>query len=71
MSRDAGLLLERGGAIALPLDGRHPLLAQWLVWHHDAVARRRAGKAAREVVLAGRGAAERTTRLVQELVAGD
>ena len=71
MSRDAGLLLERGGAIALPPDGRHPLLAQWLAWHHDAAARRRAGAAAREVVLAGRGAAERTTRLVQELVAGD
>jgi len=71
MSRDAGLLLEGGGAIALPVDGRRPLLSQWLVWHHDAAARRRAGKAARQVVQAGRGAAERTTRLVQELVAGD
>jgi 3-deoxy-D-manno-octulosonic-acid transferase len=71
MSRDAGLLLEGGGAIALPVDGRRALLSQWLVWHHDGAARRRAGKAAREVVLAGRGAAERTTRLVLELVAGD
>lgn len=71
MSRDAGLLLEGGGAIALPVDGRRALLSQWLVWHHDATARLQAGKVARQVVLAGRGAAERTTRLVQELVAGD
>jgi 3-deoxy-D-manno-octulosonic-acid transferase len=67
-SRDAGLLLERGGAVALPEDGRHALHAQWLVWHHDPVARRRAGAAARGVVLAGRGASERTTQLVRELV---
>ncbi len=68
MSRDAGLLLERGGAVALPAGGRHPLLSQWLVWHHDPAARRQAGDAARQVVLEGRGAAERTTRLVRELV---
>jgi 3-deoxy-D-manno-octulosonic-acid transferase len=67
-SRDAGLLLERGGAVALPADGRTALHSQWLVWHHDAAARRRAGAAARGVVLAGRGAAERTTALVRELV---
>jgi 3-deoxy-D-manno-octulosonic-acid transferase len=67
-SRDAGLLLERGGAVALPADGRNALHSQWLVWHHDAAARRRAGAAARGIVLAGRGAAERTTTLVRELV---
>jgi 3-deoxy-D-manno-octulosonic-acid transferase len=67
-SRDAGLLLERGGAVALPDDGRRALHAQLLVWHHDAAARRRAGAAARGVVLAGRGASERTTALVRELV---
>ena len=67
-SRDAALLLERGGAVALPADGRRALHAQWLVWHHDAAARRRAGAAARGVVLAGRGASERTTALVRELV---
>lgn len=67
-SRDAELLLERGGAVALPADGRRSLHAQWLVWHHDAAARRRAGAAARSVVLAGRGASERTTQLVRELV---
>ena len=68
MSRDAGLLLERGGAVALPSDGRHPLHSQWLVWHHDAAARRKAGAAAKEVVAEGRGASERTTALVRELV---
>ncbi|MGH7529334.1 MAG: 3-deoxy-D-manno-octulosonic acid transferase [Gemmatimonadales bacterium] len=68
MSRDAELLLAQGGAIALPADGRHPLHSQWLVWHHDAAARRKAGAAAKGVVAAGRGAAERTTALVRELV---
>src|SRR5439155_1497594 len=42
MSRDAALLIERGGAVALPADGRHPLHSQWLVWHHDPAARRKA-----------------------------
>ena len=68
MSRDAGLLLERGGAVALPNDARHPLHSQWLVWHHDAEARRKAGAAAKAVVAEGRGASERTTALVRELV---
>jgi 3-deoxy-D-manno-octulosonic-acid transferase len=70
MSRDAGLLLERGGAVALPQppDARQALHAQWLVWHHDPAARRRAGEAARQVVQEGRGAAERTTALVRELL---
>jgi len=68
MSRDATLLLEQGGAVALPSDARHPLHSQWLVWHHDPAARRKAGKAAKEVVAEGRGAAERTTALVRGLV---
>jgi 3-deoxy-D-manno-octulosonic-acid transferase len=68
-SRDAGLLLERGGAKALPSrDGAQTLLAQWLAWHDDAPARRRAGDAARAVVMAGRGAAARTADLVRALV---
>ena len=68
MSRDAGLLLERGGAVALPGDARHPLHSQWLVWHHDIEARRKAGAAAKAVVAEGRGASERTTALVRDLV---
>jgi 3-deoxy-D-manno-octulosonic-acid transferase len=68
MSRDAHLLLERGGAVALPADGRQPLHAQWLVWFHDPAARRKAGAVGKQVVREGRGAAERTTALVQQLV---
>ena len=68
MSRDATLLLEHGGAVALPADARHPLHAQWLVWHHDPAARRKAGKAAKQMVQEGRGASERTTALVRGLV---
>jgi 3-deoxy-D-manno-octulosonic-acid transferase len=68
MSRDAHLLLERGGAVAVPADGRHPLHSQWLVWFHDPVARKKAGAVGQQVVREGRGAAERTTALVQQLV---
>ena len=68
MSRDAELLIERGAAAALPADARHPLHSQWLVWHHDPAARRKAGDAAKQVVAEGRGASERTTALVRELV---
>jgi len=68
MSRDATLLLEKGGAVALPSDGRHPLHSQWLVWHHDPTARANAGKAGKQLIEEGRGASERTTALVQGLV---
>jgi len=68
MSRDAALLIERGGAVALPGDGRHPLHSQCLVWHHDPAARRKAGDAGKRLVQEGRGAAERTTALVRKLV---
>ncbi len=70
MSRDAALLLDRGGAVALPADGRHPLHSQWLVWHHDPAARKKAADAGKRLVGEGRGAAERTTALVKKLVAG-
>ena len=70
MSRDAALLLDQGGAVALPADGRHPLHSQWLVWHHDPAARHKAGTAALEMIEAGRGASERTTALVRGLVEG-
>lgn len=69
MSRDAGLLLGTGGGVALPEDGRKPLLARWSVWHHDAAARKAAGLAARRLVEEGRGAAERTADLVRGLLA--
>src|SRR5437762_1038222 len=71
MSRDAALLIERGGAVALPADGRHPLHSQCLVWYHDPAARRKAGQAGKQLVQQGRGAAERTTALVRELVEGN
>jgi len=67
-SRDAHLLIERGGAIPLPLEGRQPLHAQWLVWIHDARVRKQAGEAGKRMVREGRGAAERTTTLVEKLV---
>jgi 3-deoxy-D-manno-octulosonic-acid transferase len=68
MSRDAHLLIERGGAVALPQDGRQPLHSQWLVWFHDPAVRRKAGGVGQQVMREGRGAAERTTALVEQLV---
>jgi len=68
MSRDAALLLERGGAVALEADGQRPLHSQWLVWYHDPAARAKAGAAGKQLVREGRGAAERTTELVRRLV---
>ena len=68
MSRDAALLIEQEGVIALAADGRHPLHSQWLVWFHDPAARRKAGAVGKTLVQGGRGAAERTTAMVQRLV---
>ncbi len=67
-SRDAQLLIAGEGAVALPADGRQALHSQWLVWFHDPAARRKAGAVGRQMVQAGRGAAERTTALVERLV---
>ena len=71
MSRDAHVLLDQGGAIAVAADGRQPLHAQWLVWFHDPAARKKAGAVGKRVVREGRGAAERTTALVQLLIPED
>jgi 3-deoxy-D-manno-octulosonic-acid transferase len=71
MSRDAALLLDRRGAVALPDGGREALHAQWLVWHRDPAARRTAGEAGKRLVGEGRGAAERTTMLVERLMLDD
>ncbi|HMA42193.1 MAG TPA: glycosyltransferase N-terminal domain-containing protein [Gemmatimonadales bacterium] len=70
MSRDAALLLERGGAVALPApSGARQLLAeQWRRWQSDVAARTRAGTAAAAVVREGRGAAARTAALVIALL---
>jgi len=70
MSRDAQLLIDKGAVVSMPADGRHPLHSQWLVWYHDPAARQKAGKSGKAVVQAGRGAADRTTALVFELVRG-
>src|SRR2546426_4867188 len=45
MSRDATLLLERGGAVALPAAGRQPLHAQWLVLDPHPAAPEKGGGA--------------------------
>src|SRR2546427_12309505 len=55
MSRDAALLLERGGAVALPAAGRQPLHAQWLVWDHDPAAPEKAGGIGRRPAREGSG----------------
>jgi 3-deoxy-D-manno-octulosonic-acid transferase len=70
MSRDAGILIERGAAVALPAayEGRTALRDLWLHWRHDPPARANAGAAGASVVREGRGAAVRTAALVTELL---
>lgn len=68
MSRDAGLLLRRGGAVALPEEGHRALVGQWRSWRNDPAARARVGGAAAALVREGRGAAERAAAVVQDLV---
>jgi 3-deoxy-D-manno-octulosonic-acid transferase len=67
-SRDAGLLLQGGAALALPRDGSRLLAERWRQWHTDAAQRERAGAAAANVVRRGRGATARTLTLVRQLV---
>ena len=71
-SRDARLLLEAGGAWSAsekdPAAAAAEVGERWLGWLAGA-ERRTAGERAAAVVAAGRGAADRTTALVEELVA--
>jgi 3-deoxy-D-manno-octulosonic-acid transferase len=65
-SRDAALLLRaRGARSVATVDETVEVLAQWF---GDAAARRAAGEAARALVEAGTGAAERTLALVLRLL---
>ena len=70
-SRDAALLIGRGAALPLPLDGREALLRQWQSWRRDPTARDRAGRTAAELVKGETGATERTAALVRLLVEGE
>ncbi len=65
-SRDALLLLKSGGArTTSDVPALEAALVEWL---EDATARTRAGVCARKVVEDGRGAAERSTRMVERLM---
>ena len=65
-SRDAGLLIEaRAAATATDATSLDAMLEMWL---DDETARRASGDAAREVVRAGLGAAERSYELVAALM---
>jgi 3-deoxy-D-manno-octulosonic-acid transferase len=66
-SRDAGLLLDAGGAVTAA--DSWSLDAALEYWLTDADLRRAAGEAARSVVRNGLGAAERSYALVSELLA--
>jgi 3-deoxy-D-manno-octulosonic-acid transferase len=70
-SRDAGLLLSAGAALALPEDGEKAsrnLADWWLSGIADPAARRMAGGRSREVVERGLGAARRSAELLAELI---
>jgi 3-deoxy-D-manno-octulosonic-acid transferase len=66
MSRDAGVLLERGGARVVP--AASALREVWLDWRRDAPGRAIAGAAGAAAVREGRGAADRTAALVTALL---
>jgi 3-deoxy-D-manno-octulosonic-acid transferase len=71
-SRDAGLLLEAGGATALPHPGSGRAAAalqrQWDGWLLDDAGRQREGHRAREVVDQGVGASRRSAEMLAELI---
>ncbi len=71
-SRDAGLLLQAGGAEALwtwePEQAAQALLTLWERWITDESSRAAQGREARRVVAEGAGAAERSAAMVEGLV---
>lgn len=70
-SREAGLLLEAGGAESLDLpDPVRQLGAWWSRMLGERDDRERMGRAAAAVIDAGRGAAERQAAMIERLVTG-
>lgn len=70
-SREAGLLLDAGAAVALPPRSHGAALrlaAVWRGWLDGEALRRQAGTAALGVVNAGLGAADRQAELIERLV---
>jgi 3-deoxy-D-manno-octulosonic-acid transferase len=70
-SRDAALLLADKGGVALPSRASNPigsLERQWGEWIIDDVGRKTQGQRARTVVERGLGAAERSARMLIELI---
>jgi 3-deoxy-D-manno-octulosonic-acid transferase len=70
-SRDAGLLLSAGAAVALPGDGgqaSRALADWWLAGVADPAGRTMTGGRSREVVERGLGAARRSAELLAELI---
>jgi 3-deoxy-D-manno-octulosonic-acid transferase len=65
-SRDAALLAQRGGGIAVASESE--LVRRLRLWSTDISARREAGDYARALVRSGVGAAERSFELVERLV---
>jgi 3-deoxy-D-manno-octulosonic-acid transferase len=68
-SRDADLLLQAGGAVALPRSGvAEALEQQWGNWIRDEKSRAAQGRRAREVVEEGLGASDRSAELLGRLI---
>jgi len=71
-SRDAGLLLEAGGARALGLrDPVAEMTGIWLEWLENDETRQAQGSEARRVFRAGLGSAERTAQLIAGALLND
>jgi 3-deoxy-D-manno-octulosonic-acid transferase len=68
-SRDAALLLERGGGFSV--NSSHDCASRILTLFTDASARAAAGNQARALVESGLGAAVRSCELVEQLIAGN